>query len=71
VLAAAEFGAGGHDLLTALAVAYQVQCRLSAVAPVRAKGFDHTLQGAYAVAPPSRLLAYVTNAPAAHVVPTH
>ena len=51
VLAAAEYaGAGGGDLLTALAVAYQVQCRLSAVAPVRARGFDHTVQGAYAVA---------------------
>ena len=37
-------------LLTALAVAYQVQCRLSDVAPVRAKGFDHTTQGSYAVA---------------------
>ncbi len=51
VLAAAEYaGATGSDLLTALAVAYQVQCRLSEVAPVRAKGFDHTVQGAYAVA---------------------
>jgi 2-methylcitrate dehydratase len=37
-------------LLTALAVAYQVQCRLSDVAPVRAAGFDHTTQGSYAVA---------------------
>ena len=36
--------------LTALAVAYQVQCRLSDEAPVRAKGFDHTTQGAYAAA---------------------
>jgi 2-methylcitrate dehydratase len=34
----------------ALAVAYQVQCRLSEAAPVRAGGFDHTTQGAYAVA---------------------
>ena len=34
----------------ALAVAYQVQCRLSDEAPVRAAGFDHTTQGAYAVA---------------------
>jgi 2-methylcitrate dehydratase len=51
VLAAAEYAqASGRDLLTALAVAYQVQCRLSDVAPVRAKGFDHTTQGAYAVA---------------------
>ncbi|HET7212515.1 MAG TPA: MmgE/PrpD family protein [Terriglobia bacterium] len=51
VLAAAEFaGQDGREFLTALAVAYQVQCRLSDVAPVRAKGFDHTAQGAYAVA---------------------
>jgi 2-methylcitrate dehydratase len=51
VLAAAEYAhADGRTLLTALAVAYQVQCRLSEVVPVRAKGFDHTTQGAYAVA---------------------
>jgi 2-methylcitrate dehydratase len=51
VLAAAEYAdRGGSDLLTALAVAYQVQCRLSDVAPVRHRGFDHTTQGAYAVA---------------------
>lgn len=51
VLAACEYAhADGRTLLTALAVAYQVQCRLSEVAPVRAKGFDHTTQGAYAVA---------------------
>ena len=51
VLAAAEYGgASGRELLVALAVAYQVQCRLSDKAPVRAKGFDHTTQGAYAVA---------------------
>ena len=51
VLAAAEYAnRSGRELLTALAVAYQVQCRLSDVAPVRAKGFDHTTQGSYAVA---------------------
>src|SRR5215831_5990524 len=51
VLAACEYAnRTGRDFLTALAVAYQVQCRLSDVAPVRAKGFDHTTQGAYAVA---------------------
>jgi 2-methylcitrate dehydratase len=51
ILAAGEFaGATGRDLMTAVAVAYQVQCRLSEVAPVRARGFDHTVQGAYAVA---------------------
>jgi 2-methylcitrate dehydratase len=51
VLAAAEYtGGSGLDLMAALAVAYQVHCRLSDVAPVRAEGFDHTTQGSYAVA---------------------
>src|ERR1700736_3397778 len=51
VLAASEYARrSGREFLTALAIAYQVQCRLSDVAPVRAKGFDHTTQGAYAMA---------------------
>ncbi len=51
VLAASEYAQrSGKELLTALALAYQIQCRLSDVAPVRARGFDHTTQGAYAVA---------------------
>jgi 2-methylcitrate dehydratase len=51
VMAACEYAdRNGADLLAAVAVAYQVQCRLSDVAPVRAKGFDHVTQGAYAAA---------------------
>ena len=51
VLAGAEYAKRkGTDLLVSLAVAYQVQCRLSDEAPVRRKGFDHTTQGSYAVA---------------------
>ncbi|MGH2403658.1 MAG: MmgE/PrpD family protein, partial [bacterium] len=51
VLASSEYADGtGRQFLTALAVAYQVQCRLSDVAPVRSKGFDHTTQGSYAAA---------------------
>lgn len=51
VLAAAEYArASGRDLLAALAVAYQVQVRLSQVAPVRGRGFDHATQGSYAAA---------------------
>ena len=51
VLAASEYaGKTGKNSLTALGVAYHVQCRLSDAAPVRDKGFDHTTQGAYAVA---------------------
>ncbi len=51
ILAAGETtNLSGKDFLAALAVAYQVQCRLSDEAPVRDKGFDHTTQGSYAVA---------------------
>ncbi|HEX4999715.1 MAG TPA: MmgE/PrpD family protein [Terriglobia bacterium] len=51
VLAAAECAnCSGRDFLTALAVAYQIQCRLCDVAPVRDRGFDHVTLGAYSVA---------------------
>jgi 2-methylcitrate dehydratase len=51
VLAAAELAnADGATLLTALAVAYQMQCRLSDAAPIRDRGFDHTTHLAYSVA---------------------
>jgi 2-methylcitrate dehydratase len=51
ILAAADYtNSHGKQMLVALAVAYQVQCRLSDEAPVRIHGFDHTTQGAYAVA---------------------
>ncbi|MBV7295155.1 MmgE/PrpD family protein [Corynebacterium sp. TAE3-ERU12] len=62
VLAAAEIaGASGRDFLTAFAVAYQIHTRLSDVAPVRAHGFDHTTQGAFA-AGASAALAMGLNA---------
>lgn len=51
VLAAAEAAhADGRTMLTALAVAYQVQCRLSDAAPVRDHGFDHVTHLAYSAA---------------------
>ncbi|NIH71059.1 MULTISPECIES: MmgE/PrpD family protein [Auritidibacter] len=51
VLAAAELaGASGKTFLDAFAVAIQVHTRLSDVAPVRDRGFDHTTQGSYAAA---------------------
>ncbi len=51
VLAAGELAnCDGSTLLTALAVAYQVQCRLSDAAPVRQRGFDHTSHLAYSAA---------------------
>lgn len=51
ILAASEYaGQSGREFLTALSVAYQVLCRLCDVGPVRAKGFDHTTLGSFAVA---------------------
>ena len=51
ILAAGEYvNASGRDLMTAIAVAYQVQCRLCDVAPVRDRGFDHATQLAYSSA---------------------
>src|SRR5262245_53928382 len=42
VLAASEWAnVTGRDFLTGLALAYQIQCRLCDVAPVRDRGFDH------------------------------
>jgi len=51
ILTAGEFAdASGRDLLVALAVGYEVECRLTAGAPIMEKGFDHTTQLAYSIA---------------------
>ena len=69
VLAASESVDGtGAEFLTALAVAYQVQARLSDVAPVRAKGFDHTVQGAYASAAAVAKALRLTEAQTANAI---
>ncbi len=69
VLAATEYvGGSGREFLGALAVAYHVQCRLSDVAPVRHKGFDHTVQGAYAAAAGIASALHLDPARAAHAI---
>jgi 2-methylcitrate dehydratase len=51
VLAAAESAdASGEQFMLALAVAYEIQCRFTAVVPVMAKGFNHAIQLAMSVA---------------------
>src|ERR1700694_3810357 len=51
ILAAAEqAGASGEEFLLALAIAYEIQCRLSAAVPVMAKGFNHATQLAISAA---------------------
>ena len=51
IFAVAEHvGARGTDLLLALAIAYEIQCRFSADVPVMALGLNHALQLAMSVA---------------------
>jgi 2-methylcitrate dehydratase len=69
VLAVAEAtGATGQELLVALAVAYQIECRLLEVAPVQSNGFDHTVQQAYAVAGAVSKLLTLDRARTAHAL---
>jgi 2-methylcitrate dehydratase len=50
-LAVAEStGASGAELITAVALAYEVQCRLCDAASIRARGWDHVTYGAFSTA---------------------
>src|SRR6185436_7257617 len=50
-LAAAEsVGANGQELIAAIALAYEVQCRLCDAASIRARGWDHPTYGAFSTA---------------------
>ena len=50
-LAIAEsVGSTGRDLITAIALAYEVQCRLCDAASIRARGWDHVTYGAFSTA---------------------
>src|SRR6202047_2435599 len=50
-LAVAEnVGANGHELIAAIALAYEVQCRLCDAASIRARGWDHVTYGAFSTA---------------------
>ena len=50
-LAVAEsVGASGRELITATALAYEVQCRFCDAASIRARGWDHVTYGAFSTA---------------------
>src|SRR6266480_710175 len=50
-LAVAEtVGATGSELITAIALAYEVQCRFCDAASIRARGWDHVTYGAFSTA---------------------
>jgi 2-methylcitrate dehydratase len=43
-------GATGKEIITAAAIAYEVQCRLCDAASIRARGWDHPTYGAFSTA---------------------
>jgi len=43
-------GASGRDLITAITLAYEVQCRLCDAASIRARGWDHPTYGDFSTA---------------------
>jgi 2-methylcitrate dehydratase len=43
-------GANGREFITAIALAYEVQCRFCDAASIRAKGWDHPTYGAFSTA---------------------
>src|SRR5438552_13055803 len=50
-LAIAEsVGASGPELITAIALAYEVQCRFCDAASIRARGWDHVTYGTFSTA---------------------
>jgi 2-methylcitrate dehydratase len=69
VLSAADHAkARGEDFMLALAIAYEVQCRFTAVVPVMAKGFNHALQLAMSAALASGKLFGLTESQIANAV---
>lgn len=50
IATAQAYGKSGLDLILAVAIAYEIQCRLCDGASLRAKGIDHVTYGAFSVA---------------------
>src|SRR5712692_9638786 len=68
-LAVAEsVAASGHELITAIALAYEVQCRLCDAASIRARGWDHVTYGTFSTALASAKLMRLNSANTRHAV---
>ncbi|MDA4135374.1 MAG: MmgE/PrpD family protein [Thaumarchaeota archaeon] len=61
-------GASGKDLLTAMAVAYEVQCRLCDAADIRHRGWDHVCYGLVSSALAAGKLMGLTGKKLTHAV---
>src|SRR3954452_19505542 len=68
-LAVAEsVAADGRELITAIALAYEVQCRLCDAASIRARGWDHVTYGTFSTALASAKLMKLNAANTRHAV---
>ncbi len=68
-LAMAEsVGANGRELITAIALAYEVQCRFCDAASIRARGWDHVTYGAFSTALASAKLMKLDSKRTRHAV---
>jgi 2-methylcitrate dehydratase len=69
ILAAAEHAsASGEEFMLALAVAYEIGCRITAIVPVMAKGFNHAIQLAISAAAGSGKLLGLSAEQIAHAI---
>src|ERR1700745_2836152 len=68
-LAVAEsVGASGRELITAIALAYEVQCRFCDAASIRTRGWDHVTYGTFSTALASAKLMKLNPAKTRHAV---
>ena len=65
---AESVGASGRDLITAIALAYEVQCRFCDAASIRARGWDHVTYGAFSTALASAKLMKLDTKNTRHAV---
>jgi 2-methylcitrate dehydratase len=69
VLAVAEsVGASGRDAITAIALAYEVQCRLCDAASIRARGWDHPTYGSFSTSLAAAMLMKLDPEKTRHAV---
>ncbi|HKR53816.1 MAG TPA: MmgE/PrpD family protein, partial [Chthoniobacterales bacterium] len=69
VLAVAEsVGASGPNVITATALAYEVQCRLCDAASIRARGWDHPTYGSFSTALAAAMLMKLDPEKTRHAV---
>jgi 2-methylcitrate dehydratase len=68
-LAVAEtVGGSGRELITAIVLAYEIQCRLCDAASLRARGWDHVTYGAFSTALAAASLMRLTREQTRHAI---